>query len=199
VAIEEDVACEEVESDNDEGDAVDKLDYSEEERVADDDGFGMDIQPLLRNIGPVLDMWKAMKWNPSMVMHCLNETRISIPYSPYIVYHSFSQIFFFKITFWYYEIGKKQETKSKNNSWNPLIPNLFQTKLFHSHIMHIIIRTDYFYTALKVLYKLNQKCYGKYQKGHGKYHILILLYSRILTNTKHFLTKVTSHNINHQL
>ena len=61
MAIEEDVACEEVESDNDEGDAVDKLDYSEEERVADDDGFGMDIQPLLRNIGPVLDMWKAMK------------------------------------------------------------------------------------------------------------------------------------------
>ena len=47
--------------------------------------------------------------------------------------------------------------------------------------MHIIIRTDYFYIALKVLYKLNKKCYGKYQKGHGKYHILILSYSHILT------------------
>jgi len=49
---EEDVICEEVESENREGDAVDKLDDSEEERVANDnDGFGIDIQPPVRNIG----------------------------------------------------------------------------------------------------------------------------------------------------
>ena len=47
----------------------------------------------------------------------------------------------------------KQETKSQNNSWNPLLPNIFQTAIFHSQIMHIIIRIDYFSTALKVFYK----------------------------------------------
>jgi len=53
---------------NDEGDAADKLDDSEEERVVnDDDGFGIDIQPPVRKIGPVLDRWKAMKRNPSIM------------------------------------------------------------------------------------------------------------------------------------
>jgi len=65
---EEDVICEEVESENDEGAGADKLDDSEEERVADDDdGFGVDIQPPVRKLGAVLDRWKAMKRNPSTV------------------------------------------------------------------------------------------------------------------------------------
>ena len=33
----------------------------------DNDGFGMDIEPPVRNIGPVLDRWKAMKRNSSTV------------------------------------------------------------------------------------------------------------------------------------
>jgi len=33
----------------------------------DDDGFGVDIQPPVRKLGPVLDRWKAMKRNPSTV------------------------------------------------------------------------------------------------------------------------------------
>jgi len=54
--------------DKDEGSVVDKLDESEEERVADDDdGFGMDIEPPVRKNGPVLDRWRAMKRNSSFV------------------------------------------------------------------------------------------------------------------------------------
>ena len=55
-------------SDKDEGSSADKLDDSEEERVADDDdGFRMDIEPPVRKIGSVLDRWKAMKRNSSTV------------------------------------------------------------------------------------------------------------------------------------
>jgi len=64
VAVEDEV----VEDDNDEGFYADKLDDSEEERVAhNDDGFGMDIQQRVRNIGPVLERWKAMRQNSSIV------------------------------------------------------------------------------------------------------------------------------------
>ena len=58
-----DVNCE-----DEEGLVGDKLDDSEEERVAnDDDGFGMDIDPPVRKIGPVLDRWKSFKRNSSKV------------------------------------------------------------------------------------------------------------------------------------
>ena len=55
-------------SEKDEGSSIDKLDESEEERVADDnDGFGMHIEPPVRNIELVLDRWKAIKRNSSIV------------------------------------------------------------------------------------------------------------------------------------
>jgi len=67
VGGDEDVVVEDV-SDKDEGSAADKLDESEEERVADDDdGFGMHTESEVRKIGPVLDRWRAMKRNPSTV------------------------------------------------------------------------------------------------------------------------------------
>jgi len=51
-----DVVVEDV-FDKDEGSSTDKLDDREEERVADDDdGFGMDSEPPVRKIGPVLDI-----------------------------------------------------------------------------------------------------------------------------------------------
>ena len=71
VAVEDVVMCETkvaVEDDNDEGSYADKLDDSEEERVADDDdGFWMDIQQRVRNIRPDLERWKAMRRNSSIV------------------------------------------------------------------------------------------------------------------------------------
>jgi len=68
VVAEEEVVVEDVNCEDEEGLAGEKLDDSEEKRVADDDdGFGMDIDPPVRKIGPVLDRWKSFKWNSSIV------------------------------------------------------------------------------------------------------------------------------------
>jgi len=63
----EEVVVEDVNCDDEEGLAGEKLDDSEEERVVDDDGFGMDIDPLVWKIGPILDRWKSFKRNSSKV------------------------------------------------------------------------------------------------------------------------------------
>ena len=65
---EEEVVVEDVNCEDEEGLAGEKLDDSEKERVANgEDGFGMDIDPPIRKIGPVLDRWKSFKPNSSKV------------------------------------------------------------------------------------------------------------------------------------
>ena len=65
---------EQVQAKEEEGSARDKLDDSEEERVANDDDelFGLDNGSPRRNIGPVLDRWKPLKQNSSRVRNTTN-------------------------------------------------------------------------------------------------------------------------------